>query len=101
MGQTIHRNFKQASDAQAAQNELLAAGFRPAAVKLNSHQIDPATLSSSANFVENVIDEMTPGGAPATSATAKPASLLSVDTDDDDQQARAAAIMARHGATDA
>jgi len=100
MGETIHRNFQQSSAAEAAQSELLAAGFRPAAVKLNAHQVDPASVSPGSVFVDNVIDNLTPGGV-AVAPAAGPASLLSVDTDDDEQQAQAAAIMARHGAMEA
>lgn len=99
MADTIHRNFKQTSDAESAQSALLAAGFRSSAVKLNSHAATAADAATSA--VENVIDALTPRGGPSVPAGPKPAALLSVDTDDDSQRAQAESIMAGYGGVEA
>ena len=102
MTNTIHHNFIQDSDAEGAKNALLAAGFRSAAVKVNSHAARPADAATSA--VGNVLDALTPGGSGtvgSSTAGAKPAALISVDTDDDDQRAQAEAILARFGGTQA
>lgn len=101
MAETIHRNFPRQADAEAARSALLAAGFPAAAISLNSHHVDPATVSSTTKAVSNVIDALTPGAAVVPSATTGPAALLSVDTDDDEQQARASAIMHGFSASEA
>lgn len=99
MGQTIHRNFKQIGDAEGARGALLAAGFQAAAVTLNSHAARPGDATT--NAVSNVLDALTPKNGPAATAALHPACLLSVDTDDDDQRAKADSIMAGFGASDA
>ena len=99
MSSTIHRNFKQTSDADNARNALIAAGFPAAAVTLNQHKALPGDAAT--NLVDNVLQGLTSGKTTGTATPSHPAALLSVDIDDDEQGAKAATIMQGHGATEA
>ncbi|MGV7210452.1 hypothetical protein ACLB1G_21670 [Oxalobacteraceae bacterium A2-2] len=102
MAHTIHRNFKQTSDAESARNALLADGFPAASVTVNPHS-RPGT-DAATQAVSNVMDALTPGGPAAAAATRErlaAGALLSVDVDDDEQREQADAILRRFGAVDA
>lgn len=100
MPDTIHRNFKTVEDAEAARAALLGAGFQGPAVQLNLHDAratDTATLA-----VENIMESMTPDDADNTDhPVQRPAALLSVDVDTDEQRDQATTILLRHGGTEA
>ncbi|NRR30945.1 hypothetical protein HSX11_12220 [Oxalobacteraceae bacterium] len=98
MSDTIHRNFKQLADAQSAREALLASGFKPASVTLNSH--DTALAGDvTTSTVEGVLDAMTPGAKP-DKARLREGALLTVDTDDEEQRRHADAILQRFNAID-
>jgi hypothetical protein len=100
MPDTIHRNFKTVEDAESARAALLEAGFHGSAVQLNLHSAhDPDTTQQA---VENIMDSLTPDDADDTDHPApRPAALLSVDVDTDEQRERAHTLMLRYGATEA
>lgn len=101
MSNTLHRNFKQVTDAESARSALLAAGFHSSAVKLNLHEVDPAKVDITTAAVDNIMKELTPGPDVNIASIAHPAALLTVDADTDDERSRAESIMRSYGATEA
>ncbi|HEV7815815.1 MAG TPA: hypothetical protein VGP06_12035 [Janthinobacterium sp.] len=101
MAHTLHRNFKEISDAEGARSALLAAGFHASAVQLNLHTVDPSKTSVTTATVENIMQGLTRGPKVDFASIRKAAALLSVDIDTDDERAKAEAIMLRYGATEA
>jgi hypothetical protein len=101
MANTLHRNFKQAADAENARNALLAAGFQSSAVKLNLHEVDPDKVDITTAAVDNIMKELTPGPDVDAASIPHPAALLTVDADTDEERSRAESIMQSYGATEA
>lgn len=100
MPDTIHRNFKQVADAESARAALLQAGFDGSAVQLNLH--DARAQDTTTNAVENIMDSMTPDDADDTDhAAPRPAALLSVDVDTEQEREQANTIMLRFGGVEA
>ena len=100
MPDTIHRNFKTVEDAEAARAALLDAGFPGAAVQLNLHK--PHGQNTTTQAVENIMDSLTPDDADDTDHPApRPAALLSVDVDSDEQRDEANTLMLRYGGVEA
>lgn len=100
MPDTIHRNFKQVADAESARAALLHAGFHGSAVQLNLH--DARAQDTTTNAVENILDSLTPDDADDTDhPAARPAALLSVDVDTEQEREQANTIMLRFGGVEA
>lgn len=102
MTRTIHRNFPQLSDAESARSALLANGFPQASVQLTKHTALPPDVATS--MVGNLLDSLTPGGPAAAAAARQHAgagAMLSIDVYDDDDSAKADAILGGFGATEA
>ncbi|AXA91949.1 hypothetical protein [Massilia sp. YMA4] len=100
MPDTIHRNFKQVADAESARAALLQAGFHGSAVQLNLH--DARAQDTTTNAVDNIMDSLTPDDADDTDhPVARPAALLSVDVDTEQEREQANTIMLRFGGVEA
>jgi hypothetical protein len=100
MPDTIHRNFKQVADAESARAALLQAGFHGSAVQLNLH--DARAQNTTTSAVENIMDSLTPDDADDTDhPVARPAALLSVDVDTEQERQQAETIMLRFGGVEA
>lgn len=100
MPDTIHRNFKQVADAESARAALLQAGFHGSAVQLNLH--DARAQDTTTSAVENIMDSLTPDDADDTDhPVARPAALLSVDVDTEQEREQANTIMLRFGGVEA
>lgn len=98
MTRTIHRNFDQVTDAESARSALLSSGFPPSCVKLTKHLSLPPSVSTS--MVGNLLDSLTPGGAAAAAhARQRSGAMLTIDIYDEDEGAKADAIMGGFGAT--
>jgi hypothetical protein len=97
MTRSIHRNFDQVTDAEAARTALLTKGFPPSTVKLTRHTALPPSVASST--VGNILDALTPGGpAAAAHARERSGAMLTVDIYDEDEGENADAIMRGFGA---
>src|SRR5450830_736912 len=102
MTRTIHRNFPQLTDAESARSALLSSGFPQSSVQLTKHTALPTDVATST--VGNLLDALTPGGPAAAAAARQRAgtgAMLSIDVYDDDESAKADAIIGSYGATHA
>jgi hypothetical protein len=100
MSRTIHRNFPQLSDAESARSALLASGFPQSSVQLTKHTTLPSDVATST--VGNLLDALTPGGpAAAAAARHRAGATLSIDVYDEDDSAKADAIIGSYGASEA